>query len=440
MSLTKKVALLIFRLFLAAGFVWSVLCFLAIKPAAAQISAAIPQPQVANVSAGQITIIQGEKITGQSISFSQVRIFIAHNFYALAEVKLGANGWQDFSVETTGLKAGRYDLTLITDYFRGLESSPLDLKLTVQEKIIGPTLFDPVLNQETNFRQPWIVGVVPNDSRVEIFIDDQLTGDLVITNSPNGTASFRYQPPKLADGYHVASARSYQQANGPSNFSNQIIFLVKQQVVVKRAPGLKTDQEKFIPPVPAPTLLEPATGLVTSETKPIIKGLMHNNHWVEIYLDNELAGEFMPEPHTSGVTNFSWQATQDLKPGVHQVYARAINPRGQISAHSMTLKWLVLPAAPIFVSQSTGRVSSAADSVGPPEENPEIKVLNEAEQNVLGIKETNFKWYLAGALIVLIGILLWQFFRFKKKDNEQINPGNNTDITPDTPEDLPPIN
>jgi len=384
---------------------------LTVKPTTAAISSAIPAPTVNKTSLSQLALIKGEKITGQSLNFSQIRVFINHNFYTLAQTELGSNGWQTFSIETADLNIGEYDLTLITDYFRGLESQPLDLKLVVQEKVVGPTLFDPVLNQETNFQQPWLIGVTPSATEVEFCLDDKIIGKIKTTVSTSGTSSFRYQPPVLTLGYHVVKARAYHQNSLVSPWSNEIIFAVAEnKKLIKKDLSLKTEQEKFVPPVPAPTLLEPQTGLVTTETKPIIKGLVHNKHLVKIYLDNQLVGEFLPEPHPSGVTSFSFVPDEELLPGLHTVYGRAINPHGQESGDSMILKWLAVSEVPIFISELKGQVSSASVVAENLEENPEIKVIENNQGFFSKNSGWNFWLYLIMGVVIffIAGIIFWQ--------------------------------
>ncbi|HPI67027.1 MAG TPA: hypothetical protein PKZ16_00545 [bacterium] len=427
MSLLKQTIFLSFKYL--STFLFFLICFifLANKPAMAAISSAIPMPEVNKIYLNQLTLVRGEQITGQSLNFSQIRVFINHNFYSLAATELGTNGWQTFSIATADLIAGEYNLTLITDYFRGLESEPLNLKLVVQEKVVGPTLFNPVLNQETNFKQPWLIGVTPAKTEVEFCLDDKIIGRVLTTDNVNGTSAFRYQPPALTLGYHVVKARAYHQNGLVSSWSNEIIFaVVENKKLVKKDLNLKTEKEKFIPPVPAPTLFEPATGVVTNQTKPTIKGLVHNNHWVKIYLDNKIAGEFMPTPHASGVTSFSWMSNKDLLPGLHTVYSRAINPQGQESGDSMTLRWLILPEAPIFISELKGQVSSASIVAENIEDNPEIKVIEDNQGFFSQTKKWSFWLYIFIGLVIffIITIIVWQRRIFKHEQAEVQKEGN----------------
>lgn len=393
---------------------------------AAETSKFVPKPEITSFENGQI--LTGEVIIkGTSLNYSQVKIYLDNKSLGYTNNKIGTLGWQDFELQLPiDLLFGQHSLDLVTEYFNNTQSPTTTLSFYYQPKFPAPTLFDPVLNVETNYQQPWLVGLAFNNSYLEIYLDDGLDGKLLVANHESGVTSFKYLPnKKLSPGFHLVKARAVSPDNRISDWSNEIIFEVRKDRQILQAPNLSVEQGEFIPPVPAPTLVEPKNGSVTKDNKLMVTGVVHNEHYVKIYLDEKLVGEFMPETHPSGVTNFIWQSNESLDSGFHKIWARAINARGYQSGESNVLRFIVLPAEPVFVSQPIGKIAPAIAA-----EEPEVSekiIAEEEKEEVSGAAEETkrfieWKWWKILIIIVLtitiLSVIIW-LIKLRKKEEEK---------------------
>ncbi len=393
---------------------------------AAETSEFVPAPEITSFKDGQV--LTGEVVVkGVALNYSQVKVFLDNNFIGYSKNKIGTLGWQDFEIKLpANLVFGQHNLELVTEYFNNTQSPTTTLSFYYQPQFPAPTLFKPVLNYETNYQQPWIVGLAWGNYTLEVYIDDQLDGKVFFTNPKGGVSDFKYQPQKkLTPGFHVVRARAISSDGRISNFSNEIIFEVRQTKQILEAPDLPQEMGDFVPPVPAPTLVKPKNGLVTQDNKLIVAGLVHNEHYVKIYLDGKLVGEFMPDPHPSGVTNFAWEYSQPLSSGLHKIWAKDVNPRGNESGRSNVLRFIVLPSEPIFVSQSLGQIAAAAKNQ---------KALESGEQSPPAVdgqgqsasnkpdETKQFKWWQILIIIVLaLAVLLIVFWLVNLKKGKSFN-------------------
>jgi len=82
----------------------------------------------------------------------------------------------------------------------------------------APTLYAPVVNDETTPARPFIVGLAKNDSLIRVYIDDVLNGQFQVKNHRSGTASFSYR--SLFDSA-VGTHEVYVTAEGPTGKVSQ---------------------------------------------------------------------------------------------------------------------------------------------------------------------------------------------------------------------------
>lgn len=79
----------------------------------------------------------------------------------------------------------------------------------VEQPLPSPTLFTPVVNEETTWEQPWIVGVAPSSSPIQFWIDGVADGGVSATDDDSGVGSFAYKPSgKLSRGTHTVVAQA----------------------------------------------------------------------------------------------------------------------------------------------------------------------------------------------------------------------------------------
>ncbi|PIP29484.1 hypothetical protein COX27_01125 [Candidatus Kuenenbacteria bacterium CG23_combo_of_CG06-09_8_20_14_all_36_9] len=202
----------------------------------------IPLP-VVEYPKNNAELVKPLTLSGLTISPTKVRVYLDNKSLGYAKNEIGFNGWLKFSLAINqNLEIGPHKIEFVADYYDKFSSATTTINITIVEKLRGPTLLAPVVNSETIKEQPWIVGVTPNDTQVEIYLDEQLNGLAEIKNDPNGTASFRYKPKqKLTPGAHTAKARVIDQNKNVSDFSNKIIIKITAPLG-KVEPTVKGDE------------------------------------------------------------------------------------------------------------------------------------------------------------------------------------------------------
>ncbi len=359
-------------------------------------------------------------ITGKTILPARTIVYLDNKNLGYTTIVKEENGYGNFQLNLSALSIGQHNLTLVAKYFDSYHSATTSVDFEIVALDKTPTVLTPVVNQETNFQQPWIVGVTPNNTEVEIYLDEKFSGLAEVKNDPNGTASFKYKPKeKLDPGFHLAKAK-IKTLNAEQNFSNEVIFEIRALKQIMKAPGLIKEQGAFIAPVPSPTLLEPKNGAVLKDQAKItIKGVAHNNHYVKIFLDNNLLTEFMPQEDKSGVASFSYSLNQKLSVGLHKIWSTNLNSQNQESGLSNIIKIIILDDQPVFISKPQGEINGLASkneiTLKSSGENEENKIIVPEEK-----KSTNDKfWYYVLGLAVIIAVANFVFWLFTKNKNKK---------------------
>lgn len=437
----------IFRSWIWLPVLGLVVFLLTLNPAvAAETSTLVPTPTILNVQDKAI-LSAGAVIKGTSLNFSQVLVTLDGGLVGYATAQLGTQGWQDWEFKLPdNLGFGQHKLELTALYFNNKQSQPTAINFYFQPALPTPTLFDPVLNSSTNFQQPWLVGLTENNVRLDVYLDGKLDGSLnTAINAEKKVVDFKYQPKnKLISGFHTVKVVAQSLLDGRrSQFSNEIIFEVRggtQQNLT--AASLPREVGKFMSPVPAPTILTPTTGSVTNYNQLTIAGVVHNEHYVRIFVDDQLIDGLMPTDHSSGVTSFSFTSATALAPGMHKVYVQAVNPRGQISGQSNIIRFIVLPTK-YFVSQGVGQVKSTstyqgndASSIVSLNDDTLTENSNQADATSQPKIET---WKLLVGVVIVIVIILILIWIFGAQDQDQNAAGIKKITVKKNSNDPPPV-
>ena len=373
-----------------------------------KISEFIPVPRVINITNGSV-VDQGSEIKGISLGFTENFVLLDGQLLGQTINEIGGQGWQDWEISLPqDLMFGKHKLEIFTQTLNGKVSKSSFLEFYCKPKFPTPTIYTPVLNNQTNWQQPWIVGLTLNDSIVEIYIDEKLNGTIRAINHESGVTDFKYLPiQKLLPGFHTVRIKAKSLQGLESDFSKEIIFEIKKGPSKMIAPELPIEKDGFIPPVPAPTLITPNNNSVSKNNKLIITGLVHNEHYVKIFMDNKLVGQFMPAEHSSGVTSFVWQADKLLNFGLHKIYAKCINPRGQVSNKSNVIKIIVLPPK-YFISSPQGVVASAQSGEAKQValDNIIVNDSRKINQTVKKINSWTLFWRRMISIIILVVVIL----------------------------------
>lgn len=390
---------------------------------ASDFSPYLPAPTVLEPQANA-TLSQDISIKGKTILPTKALIYLDGKKLGYASNISEENGYGNFVFNLSQEQIlGHHELAVVAEYFNSYHSATTTLSFEILAQAKAPTVLTPVVNQETNFQQPWIVGLTPNDTQVEIYINEKMAGLAEVKNAANGTASFKYKPQqKLAQGFHLAKARI---TSSPGDtFSNEIVFEIRSTSVSKMfAPGLTKEQGAFLAPTPSPTLLEPKNGTVfKNQAKIAIQGVAHNNHYVKLFLDNNLVTEFMPPEDKSGVASFTYTLTQKLKPGLHKIWSTNLNSQDQESGISNIIKIIILDDQPIFVSKPQGQINGTAAI-------NEVILTGEQKNNAIDLatqkdSKNNFWYYVLGVIIIILAanVAMWLFSKNKNQDKKDNSP------------------
>ncbi len=221
----------------------------------------------------------------------------------------------------------------------------------VWAKVPTPTILQ-VIPSFDNSSRHWVVGLTPNPVSVEVWIDGKVWGMAKVVKDDSGTASFGWAPSvDLSIGSHRVQVRGLY--NGEySELSTPLIFTIPH-------------------PTPPPVLIEPEI----REDHVLIRGLLHNNTAVKIYIDNILYADFSVPNHPSGTTNF-WFKARGLLNGVHQVYARAYDSTGKLSKKSNEFSFQTE-----FQKITKGEGNAQADQ----QKDANVSIINKPEEGKVGV-------------------------------------------------------
>jgi cbb3-type cytochrome oxidase subunit 3 len=148
-----------------------------------------------------------------------------------------------------------------------------------EEPLPAPTLFEPVVNNQTAANRPFIVGLSKNNVRIKVFIDDQLDGEFVVNNHESGTANFAYLPSQvLTNGEHLVYTTARDDSGQESILSNAVFYSVSvkqpqiaQAVTEDRQDAVSVIQEKQVKKIDQPVVILEKDGSV-AEAKVEVMG------------------------------------------------------------------------------------------------------------------------------------------------------------------------
>lgn len=149
-------------------------------------------------------------ITGVAPAGMRVAVYIDDTFNGYATTVSTKKGVQSFKYTPfVPLTVGEHTvMTRAEDVANNMRSKKSRIThFTVEPAYPAPTLLAPVVNEETTWQQPWIVGVAPSGATVEVWIDGTLNGWTEASVDASGTGDFAYKPfLALTSGSHKVKA------------------------------------------------------------------------------------------------------------------------------------------------------------------------------------------------------------------------------------------
>lgn len=212
----------------------------------------LPAPTL--VAPNEVTITAEKKplITGLTQSGSLVKIYIDGIYSGQTEILTDKSNTANFALRSTvTFSRGRHKVYAIAEDNAGRISLASAVSFfNIELPLPAPTMLKPVVNKNTSVRQPFIVGLAKNNSKIKVYIDKKFNGEFTVKNHPSGTANFAYKPFRpLTRGNHSVYAVAVDKRGKQSQQSNPVNFLVRSSAIAqsaqeKSAAAVRTEETK----------------------------------------------------------------------------------------------------------------------------------------------------------------------------------------------------
>lgn len=128
------------------------------------------------------------------------------------------------------LDQGEHTVWAISEDEKGNKSAPSNIyKFKIEEDVPAPILYSPVVNDNTTYNQPLIIGLARNDLKISVYIDKELNGEIEASENDLETATFTFKPKAaLSRGQHLVYAVAKNKEGRESDWSNMVYFKVSE--------------------------------------------------------------------------------------------------------------------------------------------------------------------------------------------------------------------
>lgn len=199
---------------------------------------ALPAPTLIAPNEKTATADLKPLISGLTKDGSSVKIFIDGAYNGETGILKDDSGTANFAYRPVlALSRGFHKIQALAQDGAGKNSPESEvLNFKIELPFPAPTIFQPVVNRETSFSRPFIVGLAKNDSRIKIYIDKKYSGELTVKNHLSGTANFAFKPAfALARGAHSVWTVAVDKRGKESVWSKTISFSTKNSVIAQSA-------------------------------------------------------------------------------------------------------------------------------------------------------------------------------------------------------------
>jgi len=280
-----------------------------------------------------------------------IYVYIDGKYVGDAEQVSVANGVQSVKyTPTADLSYGVHTVSMVPSDPRVTMTVPTEGEYTTfwyEQAYPQPTLFTPVVNEDTTWQKPYVVGVAPSGSFVEVYIDGVYSGRANTSVDESGVGSFAYIPAtKLSPGTHYVKAlaarfRSDGSVRVSAETVTQAITITDPSVVVVEE---TTAVEEVVAPV------------VVVETEPVVETISEAPV-VEVVTPEAVVDEEVAS--TEEVATVDEEATDEEEDNEEV----ASTDEEETSSARTTLGWILLViAAAILVSRFRKKGNKDNDS------------------------------------------------------------------------------
>lgn len=205
---------------------------------------ATPAPTMIEPDENTVTGKVKPLIKGLTVNGTFVRIYIDGVYNGKTDILRHDSGTANLAYQPfLNLSAGEHTAWAVAENEAGGKSGISNvLNFRIEKPMPAPVIFTPVVNGNSSYNRPFIVGLAKNDSLIKIFIDHKLNGQFTVTNHRSGAASFAYLPYlPLTSGWHLVYTTAIDNRGKESNWSNIVYFAVNQPTA---APLARSGEEK----------------------------------------------------------------------------------------------------------------------------------------------------------------------------------------------------
>ncbi len=198
---------------------------------------ALPAPTLVVPNKKTITGKIKPTIEGFTKSGSFVHLYIDGAYNGKTAIVEHESGTAHFVYSPfLNLSVGMHKMWAISESVNGKKSSVSKvLEFNIEEEMPAPIIYEPVVNNNTVYNEPFIVGLAKNDSKIRIFVDSVFVDSFIVKNHNSGVANFSYKSKKLADGKHLVYTTSIDSRGKESLWSNIVYFNTRGVIKEKLA-------------------------------------------------------------------------------------------------------------------------------------------------------------------------------------------------------------
>lgn len=202
----------------------SVVGVLLLSVTSAQAAEMPSAPTLVAPAHGSYTDNQSPWITGLAPAGTRVVVYIDDTFNGYAEVvsendETLSFAYQPFLPLTYGEHTVKLRAENVAEGTRSIVTH--ESHFVVERTLPAPTLIGRVIDQDSTWQQPWVVGVAPSGATLEIWIDGVFNGFATVSESETGTGHFAYKPflPLTAGKHEVQARTKYPREDGSTRYS-----------------------------------------------------------------------------------------------------------------------------------------------------------------------------------------------------------------------------
>ena len=193
----------------------------------------LPAPTLIEPNKNTITGKVKPLIKGLTLNNTLVYVYVDGTYNGKTEILNDISGTANFAYEPfLNLNIGWHTARAIAEDQTGRKSKISNiLYFNIEEPLPAPLIYDPVVNSNSVYNKPFIIGLAKNDLKINVYIDHKLNGSFKVKNDLTGTANFAYQPfQSLKNGSHLVYTESVDARGKTSRWSNIIYFNVSRPI------------------------------------------------------------------------------------------------------------------------------------------------------------------------------------------------------------------